>query len=190
MLEVIDNFVSPEYADSLERMCKEEIAWHLDEHLYGPNYYEIEKQGSNYKPGRYGFYHFALDQLGNRTIFADKILPLVYSLEEKAGIKVNDVYRIRLALTTSMDSEVLHGSHIDMEHPHKVLLYYVNDSDGDTVMYNEFYTKENGGDVDLTFKEKISPKKNRAVIFDGLRYHNSIKPIQQKTRFIININFA
>ncbi len=189
MLEVIDNFVSEEYANTLEKMCKEEIPWHLDEYLSGPNYKNINKQGFEYKPNRFGFYHFALDQQGNKTMFADKILPLAYSLEQKTGIKINNIYRIRLALTTSDDTEILHGSHIDMEEPHKVLLYYVNDSDGDTVMYNEFYTKEHGGDIDLTFKEKISPKKNRAVIFDGLRYHNSIKPIKQKHRFIININF-
>ena len=73
--------------------------------------------------------------------------------------------------------EYLHDNlHIDLNFPHIVCLYYVNDTDGDTFI----------NDIDNKLK-RISPKKNRAVIFDGSLYHASSLPTKDK-RVIINID--
>jgi hypothetical protein len=75
--------------------------------------------------------------------------------------------------------EYLHDNlHIDSDTPHIVCLYYVNDTDGDTFIY----------DIDKKLR-RISPKKNRAVVFDGSLYHASSLPTKNK-RIIININVA
>lgn len=75
--------------------------------------------------------------------------------------------------------EYLHDNlHIDFNFPHIVCLYYVNDTDGDTFIY----------DTNKKMK-RISPKKNRAVIFDGSLYHASSLPTKDK-RVIINIDVA
>ena len=68
--------------------------------------------------------------------------------------------------------------HIDSDIPHIVCLYYVNDTDGDTFIC----------DIDKKIR-RISPKKNRAVVFDGSLYHASSLPTKNK-RIIININVA
>jgi hypothetical protein len=85
---------------------------------------------------------------------------------------------------------VQHLPHVDILDPHKVLLYYVNDSDGDTFMFNEKYTP---GDeevpLDYTLNQRVTPKKNRAIVFDGLTYHNSSKPVKNTSRYVINIDF-
>ena len=49
------------------------------------------------------------------------------------------------------------------------MLYYVNDSDGDTIIYNE-KTKFDDCNVmkmNFTIKKKVSPKQGRVVLFDG-----------------------
>ena len=66
-----------------------------------------------------------------------------------------------------------------------VALYYVCDSDGDTVIYNE--TKES---KTYTIKKSVTPKQGRMVIFDGSLYHAAEQPINSNTRCIVNYNLA
>ena len=60
---------------------------------------------------------------------------------------------------------------------HKVFLFYINDSDGDTFFFNN---KE-------IFK-RITPKKNRLVIFDGNIKHAGTHPIKSEKRIVLNID--
>jgi hypothetical protein len=195
MYKVINNFVTDSYATILENMCKKEIPWYLDDNISGtdetnsPNYKKYKAPGADYSGNQYGFYHFALDQNGNKSQFFEKVLPLVYSLEEKAKITMKELYRIRIALSTSVGKEVQHYPHVDLREPHKVLLYYVNDSDGDTFMFNEIYNDDEKELKTFTLKERVAPEKNKAIIFDGLRYHNSSKPVKNTARYIINMDF-
>ncbi len=145
--------------------------------------------GANYDGPQYGLQYLAYNKDKERSPIFDKVVPLLYALEEKTGITVQEVYRIRIALTTTVGKEVQHLPHVDIEMPHKVLLYYVNDSDGDTFMFNEMYSPDKGELTEFTLKERITPKKGRAIIFDGLRYHNSSKPVNHTARYIINIDF-
>jgi len=81
----------------------------------------------------------------------------------------------------------IHPPHVDTDMEHLVLLYYVNDSDGDTIIFNE---KFDGSSIpDLTVKQMVSPKMGRAVLFDGLYYHSSSGPKISDNRVVININF-
>ena len=65
-----------------------------------------------------------------------------------------------------------------------VVLYYVCDSDGDTIIYNE--RKESD---QYTIKQRVSPKQGRVVIFDGRLYHTAEQPLNN-TRCIVNYNLG
>ena len=75
--------------------------------------------------------------------------------------------------------------HIDIEdQEHIVALYYVCDSDGDTIIYNE--RKDQGLEAkSYTIKEKVTPKQGRMVIFDGTLYHTAEQP-QDNMRCVVN----
>ena len=75
--------------------------------------------------------------------------------------------------------------HIDLEdQEHIVALYYVCDSDGDTIIYNE--RKDQGLEAkSYTIKEKVTPKQGRMVIFDGTLYHTAEQP-QDNIRCVVN----
>ena len=75
------------------------------------------------------------------------------------------------------------SAHTDLTYPHFVVLYYVCDSDGDTIIYNEKTSKKSY--KDYTIKEKVTPKQGRVVVFDGSFYHTAEQPINNK-RCIIN----
>ena len=65
-----------------------------------------------------------------------------------------------------------------MDEPHLVCLYYINDSDGDTIFFN----KNN-------IIKEVSPKKGRIALFDGSIEHSAGIP-KTSPRFILNINFT
>ena len=67
---------------------------------------------------------------------------------------------------------------MDNETPHYTGIYYVNDCDGDTFLFDG--TKEIA---------KISPKKGRIVIFDGKTLHAGSHPYNSDFRMVINFNF-
>lgn len=79
--------------------------------------------------------------------------------------------------------------HIDNGFPHLVCLYYVNDTDGDTFIFDK--NKEDRPYLEKNVKwnivKQVSPKKGRVVLFDGSRYHSSSAPTKD-IRCIINFN--
>ena len=84
----------------------------------------------------------------------------------------------------NIDTSVVDTPHIDLDEgeEHIVVLYYVIDSDGDTVIYNE-RTKSNT----YTEKQMVTPKQGRVVIFEGGQYHTAEQPTKG-TRCIVNYN--
>jgi hypothetical protein len=68
--------------------------------------------------------------------------------------------------------------HIDLLESHHVLIYYVNDSDGDTFLF----------DKNKKIVNRISPKKGRILFFNGDILHASSLPIKSKYRSVINFD--
>ena len=73
--------------------------------------------------------------------------------------------------------------HINQRQPHLVLLYYVNNSDGETLLYDKsiddiqdedgMYLNERH---EFIIVNKIMPKQGRILLFDGKTYHSASSP--------------
>ena len=61
----------------------------------------------------------------------------------------------------------------------KSLIYYVNDSDGDTIFFND----------NLKEIKRVNPKKGKAVLFDSNILHCGSNPINTLNRVVINFIF-
>ena len=71
--------------------------------------------------------------------------------------------------------------HIDfLDMPHHVLIYYVNDSDGDTIFFDE-----NENEI-----KRVTPKRGRYALFNGNILHAGSNPIKSNYRIIINYNMV
>ena len=68
--------------------------------------------------------------------------------------------------------------HIDFDIEHYVLLYYVNTSEGDTVLF----------DKNNNIFKKISPKKGKALFFKGNILHANGHPLNNAIRCVINLD--
>ncbi len=117
-------------------------------------------------------------------------LPILHVCCAQAGIQYNSLIRIKFNLltqTSGFTENNYNVPHFDYpEDDGKVLLYYINDSDGDTWVFNEFASET---EVKLTVNQRVSPKQGRAVFFEGNRYHASSNPINSQHRAVINFNF-
>ena len=113
------------------------------------------------------------------------ILPVItaipYTIKQMIRIKMN------LCVYARNDNPNAHGMpHVDftdIKEPLISAIYYVNDSTGDTVIFNQ----KLGQKAPLTIKTRVTPKKGRLVVFDGALLHAGNTPRTNSPR--ININF-
>ena len=134
----------------------------------------------------YSFYHIVLD---NENYDNEILSPNIFDITNTIGLILKDLFklekaygisRLRWGMTTTLDKIHKHDPHTDSVSPHKVILFYLNNSDGDT----HFYNKEH------EIIDSVTPKENRAVLFNGSILHSSSKPVKFARRIILNINFV
>ena len=120
--------------------------------------------------------------------FHDLFVYMLQNACKKLGIMNVNVLQGRsfLQLPLNLKNRDVDTPHIDIHDRDNffVILYYVCDSDGDTIIYNE--TKESDK---YTIKQRVTPKKGRVVIFDGMLMHTAEQPLNN-TRCIVNYNLG
>ena len=115
------------------------------------------------------------------------IFPMVLVAFDAIGKNIKDILYSR-AFKTPPDYEDADPFHTDHEHEHWVCLYYVHDVDGPTILCNEMWPDVKKGEITQTkFTEfmKSHPKKGKAIVFDGRRYHSSTRS-KTEDRIIVN----
>ena len=143
---------------------------------------------------RPGFVHwFVRDEIIKGDLH-NEVLPILQNSLKKLDVHGDRRYlqgRSFLQLPLNIDNrEKLDVPHIDIaDFKHLVVLYYVTDADGETVIYdNQFKENEKIPNFeDLKEKQRVMPKQGRVVCFDGYYWHTSQQP-SKGTRCIINYN--
>lgn len=193
MIITVDNAIPKSYQDDIEQIVLEIPYYYSRNTSYSPSdplYNEwMAVSGDIMDNGQ--FTHAVLDEGVVASNLNGFFTPLIYMFAEKANIKVSKITRIKVNLMLK-DSNFTDKNY---NHPHsdggsgdKVFLYYVNDSDGDTFLFEEF---DNGRSIPdkFTIAKKVSPVKGTGVFFDTKRFHASSNPSINKDRFVINFNF-
>jgi len=141
--------------------------------------------------GRFGFTHqYVTPEDGICCPFHNLFLGLIQNSCKKLNIKEIDVLNGRsfLQTPTNIPKEKADSPHVDLVVPHFVMLYYVCDSDGDTLIYNEktkFAACYPDEEMKFTLKKKVSPKQGRVVLFNGIHWHTAQQP-NHNLRCIVN----
>ena len=143
--------------------------------------------------GRFGFTHqYVTPEGGIICDFHSLFFGLIQNSCKKLKIKEIDVLQGRsfLSTPTKIPKGDVDTPHVDMAAPHFIMLYYVCDSDGDTIIYNEktkFDACTPDPKMNFTIKKKVSPKQGRVVLFNGIHYHTAEQP-NHNLRCIVNYN--
>jgi hypothetical protein len=211
---VIDDVFGPQVQDTLESwLLAGDSDWYFSKDIAFAD--DVVDRG-NYK-SKFGFSKtFFSVANSTKTPLFDTIFPLLLQSCDKINFLVEQVLFSRSFLTIPLPECTpgeMDNIHVDLIHPHLVSLYYVNDSDGDTVFFDQClddyldrpdiaqalenidYSSPGKGAIEVadsmidksnfTILKRVAPKKGRMVFFNGYRYHTSSRP-STGYRVIIN----
>ena len=170
--EVLDDLISPGYQDYIERTINDrDFPW-----FYLPS---VSLSDVELDPFT-GFSHTCFKDEGYQNRYSDMLLPVLYTA--LGDIPLKHLYRMRLGMFIKNQNPVgAHTEHIDYpKDDHKTLIYYVNDADGPTNIYDK-----RGGKI----IEQIEFKRGRCLVLDGKVWHSSSSPKESDRRIVINYNF-
>ena len=116
-MNTYDDFLDEDYHQELLSIL---TGWEF------PWFYQNTLTAGSQDVGALGFNHW----LKNDT--DPEFSELIAKMQEKVGAK--ECYRARCDMTLYNPKGYRHDFHTDAKHPHRVCIYYVNDSDGDTII--------------------------------------------------------
>ena len=201
---IFDDFIAKEYQEKI----KKELLGSEDNVYQGFPWFYIEDVTSAYdddsqhRPGlSHSYVDLPLELTGDEddmlepdsvgkvmSNYHDLFVPMLKRVGFKLGLRNLNVIQGRSFLQFPVNTDgTIDNPHIDIigNVDFIVALYYVCDSDGDTVIYNE--TKES---KTYTINKSVTPKQGRMVIFDGRLFHAAKQPINSNTRCIVNYNLG
>jgi len=192
----IENVIPKLYQDQIEaELTSEAMAWYF---RLEPGR-TISALGTTGAGSYSGFTNtvFHVEHAGAPTSpMTTLLLPALFTFCEKANRPFSRLLRIRLGLYPRIMLDVAHHPHVDFYYPHYNALYYVNDADGDTVLFDQTsdevpqamlssYLREDR----FTVAKRVTPKKGKMIGFEGKQYHASMHPMQASHRIAVAYSF-
>ena len=116
---------------------------------------------------------------------AASLITSIFDAAEKLDNKALTAFSVKMNMTLQSSTK----NYISCNYPHQdqpehrdtwIFLYYVNDSDGDTIIFD-------GEPPNVEIRQRITPKANSGVFFSNKYWHASSNPISPNRR--VNINF-
>jgi hypothetical protein len=171
----------------------EEINHHVLENADFPLYYR-----HSYTTEQYPYFSHTLmprEELDGvrKSVFFDFFNDILLNFCYKYQISVERVTRACVNSTIHHDT-VFSEPHVDYTEDHKVVIMYLNDCDGDTIIFDKKYTDgpthlsvEDGESMSV-FK-RVTPKAGKILLFDGNKFHTNIFPSPGKFRFVCVFTF-
>lgn len=145
------------------------------------------------------FYHILRKNYENFSQHYKQFQPIAYLAAEKVGLSFKDIYEARLFLQLPLSTDFLSERtgllHVDpAPYNNIVVLYYVLDSDGDTIIVDRKRSTPDEKLKNLSANNEniiaeITPKKGRCIVFDGDYYHTAVQP-NTSLRAVINFNLV
>ena len=176
----------------------------LQDHIFSNNfpwYYENLTNGYDDMNSPY-VYQFSHKVIENEQDYSPQSYQLfrysIMSILDRLNINLDKIYRARTNLETVKANRYEHTPHIDDERDHWAAVLYMNDSDGDTIFYDQRFDKTKGltwgeclSTIDkFTIERTITPTSNKIVVFNGDQYHSSFAPVNTHRRIVVNFNFT
>jgi hypothetical protein len=181
-----DNVLTQHQIDSIAKeLLSDKIPWHW--HLPGTvtdDAYENDADKNTVEAPQ--FVHRFNQDDGTPFSQYSNITDYIFSkFLEHEQIKFKKLGRVKGNLqlqNLKFTSSNYNTPHVDTHFPHLVLLYYVNNSDGDTRIFNK---TENG---EFEVVASITPKAGKFVLFNGEYYHAGSHPVASEYRSVVNFN--
>lgn len=181
----ISNLVDTEYQKKMYNTVTDiNFPWHYLEDTT----YETATKKSIATPG---FTHLLFNNNGTKSEYLDVFTPMFLKGIESCNLKLLSTIRVRLGflLKTRYNIPsmpyVYNSPHIDCDGEHYTALYYLNNTDGDTYLFNETTESEK-----YSIHTRITPEAGKFICFNGQHYHASSCPKMFSSRIVLTMNFT
>jgi hypothetical protein len=192
MILMFDNVVTPSYAKALEGMALNAQFYYLPKTTSEQHDTHSAIIDENVRDNGQFICQLFAQNKPQTEVFMARVDPLIYTLMDllkDTDFAFKDVHRVKVNMLVkdvgfcSYNYNEPHVDNNDSNQKATSIIYYANDSDGETVFFNEFYSAET---QKLTVAQRVMPKRNRIAVFDSERYHASSNPIANGARTVIN----
>jgi hypothetical protein len=153
------------------------------------------------KSDKYFFYYHAILMRGNPPTIASQGIYggcklIVEQILDYNGIELNDIFRMSLNSTHYYPFKY-NNPHVDHHYSHSNMLIYLNNCHGDTIVFKEKYKKDYDDNCwapanknKFHIKNRIKPKEDKIVSFDGSHFHchSFPKPDERRVVFVCTYN--
>jgi len=192
MTEIIENLLPDESISNLESLLlSNDFPWYFNKSVIEKTAPKESFMRNDSTMESNQFTHIFFSDGNICSSFFEKIFPIVNLLGMYKQKEFSSrLIRVKANLLTKNESfpvDCHNFPHTDSSSvPGESLLYYVNDSDGDTFIFNE----KRGTEFNkLTLNKRITPKMGKSVFFDSDYYHASSCPKKTDVRVVINFLF-
>lgn len=169
MIEVYDDLLDDAYSGRISKILKStQFPWYFQETtVYG-------------KADIQSLFHMFADANDPPAVPSPfLIIPttILDLFSKSSGHEIESIIRIRANLVLPTSNIDMTLPHTDYPEKHHVVLYYVDATDGNTVLLND----------DGSIRQEIEPKVGRFVIFDGAISHCIRVPTSSRIIFNYNV---
>jgi hypothetical protein len=193
---IIDDLLDEEEVDSIEKQLYDCVfPWYLSVERDDAGFFYtapksmVKDQWKNDKNliDRGHLVHVFFNMENNECLqnssFTNEPIKILLAFAKKMNIEIyyQNILRVKANLMMQHKdyTKTSYGiPHVDSSDKHYVLIYYVNDCDGDTALF----------DKNKKIFAKISPKKGRLLMFNGNTLHAGGHPSVSQSRCVINFN--
>jgi hypothetical protein len=169
---VVDNFLTQDQQNNIEQLIlSHRVGWQF-----------FLDKGNNITPGLVTSVYETTPKAFQNNYYYPHLRSVLDLACAKINLHIDKLIQVRpfIQLPVVEKFRTEHNNiHLDQQFPHVVCVYYVNDSDGDTLIF----------DKDRRVTQRIQPKKGQAVFFNGMLEHASSCP-KENLRMIVNYNFT
>lgn len=200
---LIENVIPKSYQNAIIDRVQgvNHFPWFLLHRIGHPDHYGVGTTPNYIDPNitdDAGFFHMAFDG-GTYSQHFDFFKPVLDFFSEKTNIQIGNLLRVRLRYTHkggNHSPEKYAAPHVDFYtgRPYNTLVYYVDDADGDTIIFDKIFNPEEEEYNPVLSKKlpellRVTPKKGNALFFNGHRFHAGNFPIEYSSRIVINFDF-
>jgi len=190
---ISDNFISKSLADEIEKkLISREFPYYYYSQttLFNQDIFEYQERVDKNTQDSPQFCHIAHREGEITSDFWPLISPILYQAINDFDLKLSiERCKVNLMLQDkSFETDGYNPPHFDThKENYYVGIYFVNDSDGDTLFFET--PNENFTTGEFKIIKRVSPKKGRFVFFKANTLHAGRPPIVSKNRCLINFIF-
>ena len=194
-MNIVDNALGSNAFNFLrDNITSQEMPWHFVRHTA----IELEESSeSDFSFARTVYDCDFFDRVPTDSLFTVCYNALLSCLD-KAGVELDELYRIRLNMYTRQGQQYTHPPHVDDHQRHMDIgiLYLTTNSVSPTILYKNRFNYDVDTNTYDDFKGRafepeccVNSIANRFLMFKSDVYHSSTIPTQEAVRININYNF-